>query len=230
MKNIKVTNSLWIHITFQYIQAIYYTLALLNDFIGSNEPTPKVRPFIRKVRDYIFGSLAFPLVFDVGGMFWLLYVIDRELVLPKAIDAFFPWWLNHAVHTNIMAFALIEMFLLHHKYPARNSALLGLLIFVFAYLAWIHVVYYNTNIWVYPVLNVLNWPQRILFYIFTAAVPVFFYYIGEFLNNVVWGKNRVGGETARKGGSKKSKSKSKSKARWRNLCVLKTSIIKIDKI
>lgn len=38
------------------------------------------RPLIRKIRDYIFGTFAFPLAFDVGGLFWLLYAIDRELV------------------------------------------------------------------------------------------------------------------------------------------------------
>lgn len=188
---------------------------MLNDFIGSNEATNKDRPLIRKVRDYIFGSLAFPLVFDVGGMYWLLYAIDRELVMPKAIDAFFPAWLNQTVHTNIMVFALIEMILLHHKYPSRKSALTGLSIFMVGYLAWIHVIFYNTGIWVYPVLSVLNWPQRILFYIFTLSVPIFFFYIGEFFNKIVWSKNRVsGGESAKKSGSQKSKSDSKSKSKF----------------
>ena len=157
----------------------------------------------------MFGSFIFPFVFDVGGMFWLLYAIDRELVLPKAIDAFFPWWLNNFVHTNIMVFCLIEMILTYHKYPCRKSALIGLSIVIFAYLTWIHVIYYNTNVWVYPVLAVLNWPQRILFYVFTSAVPTLFYYFGEFLNNIVWNKKRLDGVSPKKSGSKKLKSKSK---------------------
>lgn len=177
----------------------------MNDFIGSNETTVRDRPLIRKIRDYLFGTLVFPLVFDVGGMFWLLYTVDRELVLPKAVDAFFPSFLNNMLHSNIMAFALIEMIIFYHKYPSRKAALYGLGVAIVGYLSWIHVVYFNTNIWVYPVLTVLNWPQRVLFYIFTAAVPIFFYYIGEFLNNIVWSKSRVGGESPKKG--KKSKSK-----------------------
>lgn len=167
------------------------------------------RPLIRKIRDYIFGTLTFPFVFDVGVMYWILYAIDRELVMPKAIDAFFPWWLNNFVHTNIMAFAFIEMVLLHHKYPCRKSALIGLSVCVGAYLAWIHVIYFKTNIWVYPVLNVLNWPQRVLFYLFTSAVPMFFYFVGELLNKLIWSKSRLGGESTKKSGSKKSKSKAK---------------------
>lgn len=63
------------------IQTLYFSIALLNDFVGSNEVlTTKDRPVIRKIRDYVYGTFVFPLAFDVGGMFWLLYAIDRELV------------------------------------------------------------------------------------------------------------------------------------------------------
>lgn len=171
---------------FQIIQAVYFTIALLNDLIGSNKPTTAGLPFIRKLRDYIFGSFAFPLAIDVGGLFWLLYAIDRALVFPIALDAFFPWWLNHFVHTNILAFVFLEMFLLFHKYPSRKLGLGSLSVFMIAYLVWVHIIKYKTNIWVYPVLAVLNWPQRIGFYIFTMAVPVAFYYFGEFVNNLTW--------------------------------------------
>lgn len=63
------------------IQTVYFSIALLNDFVGSNDVlTTKDRSLIRKIRDYVYGTFAFPLAFDVGGMFWLLYAIDRELV------------------------------------------------------------------------------------------------------------------------------------------------------
>lgn len=163
---------------------------------------------IRRVRDYIFGTFAFPLAFDVGIMFWLLYSIDRELVFPKGLDAFFPWWLNNFVHTNIMAFILLEMIIVHHNYPCRFLGLAGLGVFMVAYLGWVHVVYFKANVWVYPVLAVLNWPQRIVFYIFTSAIPILFYYIGEYFNTAAWSSKRLG-ESTRKTSSKKSKSKSK---------------------
>jgi hypothetical protein len=182
---------------------VYYVIALLNDLIGSNEPAIKDRPAIRRIRDYVFGSLAFPLVFDVGGMFWLLYAIDRELVLPKAVDVFFPSWHNHILHTNIMIFIVLEMIFTYHKYPCRKSALAGLGTLMLAYLTWVHVIYFNAGAWVYPVLAVLNWPQRIGFYVFTCSVPFIFYFLGEFLNGQIWSKKRVG-EVA-KGKSRKTK-------------------------
>lgn len=189
---------------------MYFVIALLNDFIGSNEVlTTKDRPLIRKIRDYVYGTLAFPLAFDVGVMFWLLYAIDRELVFPIRIDAFFPWWLNIFIHANIIVFCLIEMFLLHHKYPCRKSAYAGLGVVMLSYLAWIHVVKHETNVWVYPVLAVLNWPQRILFYIFSLSVPVAFFFVGEYFNAMVWHKGRTGESSPPKAPSKKSKSKQK---------------------
>lgn len=29
--------------------------------------------------------------------FWILFLYDRELVYPKALDGIFPVWLNHAM-------------------------------------------------------------------------------------------------------------------------------------
>lgn len=156
------------------------------------------------MRDFIFGSFAFPLSINVGGLFWLLYSIDRELVFPKAVDSFFPWWLNHFVHSNIIGFVFVEMILLHHKYPRRKNGIGGLTVFMLAYLVWVHIIKYKTNIWVYPVLEVLNWLQRIGFFIFTMAVPITFYFVGEYINNLVWNKNRTG-EGQRKTKSKKVK-------------------------
>lgn len=127
--------------------------------------------------------------------------------LPKANDAFFPVWFNHFVHTNIMVFVMIEMFLLHHNYPCRKSALMGLGVFMLGYLTWVHVIYYNAGKWVYPLLAVLNWPQRIGFYAFTLSVPIVLYYLGEFLNDKVFWPKSMLGEKSSGGKSKSKKSK-----------------------
>ena len=99
------------HCIFQLVQAIYFTLALLNDIFGSYEVMQKKKqPFIRKIKDYLFSSLALPVALNVGITFWSLFWINRELVFPKALDEFFPSWLNHIMHTNIIVFILLELF------------------------------------------------------------------------------------------------------------------------
>lgn len=73
------------------MQAVYYTICLINDLIGTNEVLPRKQlPTIRKVKDYMFAALALPVALNVGSTFWSLMAVDRELVFPKAFDAFFP--------------------------------------------------------------------------------------------------------------------------------------------
>lgn len=151
----------------------------------------KDRPLIRRIKDYIFATLAFPLAFDVGVMFWSFFTIDRELVAPKAWDAIFPVWLNHFIHTDIMVFMAIEMVILHRHYPRIKHSLLGLFAFMLAYISWVHIIHEATGYWVYPILAAFNWAQRLGFHLFNISVPVTFYFIGKFINNWIWSEDRV---------------------------------------
>lgn len=74
----------------QIIQALYYIISLVNDFVGTNELVPKRPPAIRKFKDWLMSTLAFPVALNVGVTFWTLYAIDRELVFPKVLDPVFP--------------------------------------------------------------------------------------------------------------------------------------------
>lgn len=74
----------------QIIQAVYFTICLVNDFTGTNDIQPKRTPTVRKVKDYLLAAFAFPLATNVGLTFWSLMAIDRELIFPKAFDDFFP--------------------------------------------------------------------------------------------------------------------------------------------
>lgn len=87
--------TLFFYVCSQFIQTLYFLVALLNDFAGTNETLPKKKPILRKIRDYLFAAFAVPLAINVSGMFWLLYAIDRKLVLPESMDAYFPGWYNH---------------------------------------------------------------------------------------------------------------------------------------
>uniref|UniRef100_A0AAG5DSE1 Androgen-induced 1 n=1 Tax=Anopheles atroparvus TaxID=41427 RepID=A0AAG5DSE1_ANOAO len=170
------------------LQALYFTICLLNDFIGTNEVAPKRMPVIRRVKDYMLAAFAFPVALNVGVTFWTLMAIDRELVFPKALDAVFPGWLNHVMHTNIVIFMVLEICTSFRQYPSRRSGLAGLGIFMACYLVWLHVVHHFGGIWVYPVLDVLNFPQRILFFAVSLVFCVGLYLLGEFFNNLIWTK------------------------------------------
>lgn len=92
------------------------------------------------------------------------------------------------MHTNIMIFIIMELFTSFRSYPSRKAGLIGLSVFMASYLAWIHVIKFKANIWVYPVLDVLNLPQRIVFFLLCLVFSVGLYILGEFANEQVWVK------------------------------------------
>ncbi|KAG5328322.1 AIG1 protein, partial [Acromyrmex heyeri] len=169
------------------LQTIFFLICLLNDLFGTNAINPKKSPFTRKLKDYFYASLGFPVVMFVGVTFWVLMFVDRELVLPKALDPYFPWWLNHLMHTMIMVTIMLETIFVPRQYPKRSRSLGILVSFMLTYLVWIHVIYYKSGIWVYPVMDVLTLPLRIMFFVVLLAFCVILYFVGETLNNIIWG-------------------------------------------
>lgn len=175
-----------------FLQAFYFSVAFVNDCVGSNETDIKDRPLIRKIKDYFFSAFAFPLALDVALLFWSMYTIDRRSVFPDEVDWFFPAWLNHILHTNVAVFIVIELVILHRQYPSRKEGICGLMIFMFSYLAWMHVTRLFAGKWAYPILEMLDIPGKIAFFVFTMSFPIAMYFFGEFLNGIVWSAGRIG--------------------------------------
>merc|ERR1712071_109656 len=93
----------WKYLTFwnMVLQLVYFSHCLLNDFYGTSSLVKRERAYLQKLRDYLFGALAFPLALFVSITFWGLWAVDREIIFPSALDAFFPSWLNHILHSSI---------------------------------------------------------------------------------------------------------------------------------
>jgi len=180
----------WKYLTFwnMVLQLIYFAHCLLNDFYGTSSLVKRERAYLQKVRDFMFGSLAFPLAWFVSITFWGLWAIDRELIFPVALDEFFPSWLNHILHSSIALFTLLEMILVPKMYPSRGSALTGLCILMLSYLLWVFFIAFHTNFWVYPILAVLSWSYRLLFILSLLLVTSALYFSGEKLHFMIWDK------------------------------------------
>lgn len=106
----------------------------------------------------------------------------------KIVSISFCSWLNHVMHTNIVIFIVLELFLSFRQYPSRKTGFTGLLVFNVCYLIWIHIIKYMSGRWVYPILEVLTLPQRIIFMLVVGIFGISFYFVGEFLNNKIWAK------------------------------------------
>lgn len=175
----------------QILQSFYFSLAFINDFVGSNEVATKDQPLIKKIKDFVFATFALPLALDVSILFWSLYAMDRRSVFPDELDSFFPSWLNHILHTNIAIFVIIELIVLHRNYPARKESLTAIALFMSCYLIWLHITRYYAGKWTYPILDTLDVPGKILFMAFISAFLFSMYFLGEFLNRKVWNASRI---------------------------------------
>ncbi|XP_034182426.1 androgen-induced gene 1 protein isoform X1 [Osmia lignaria lignaria] len=173
------------------IQAVFFFICVLNDWFGTNTVSPKKPPFVRKLKDYVHAAFAFPTAMFVATIFWSLYAIDRELVFPKALDPYFPWWLNHLMHTTIVASILIEIIVAPRKYPKRLKGILGIQALMVSYLIWMLIIFNKSGVWVYPIFHVLNLPTRTLFCITMLAYSTVLYVIGEVLDNFIWGNEYI---------------------------------------
>lgn len=121
----------------------------------------------------------------VGLSFWILYLINRELILPEEIDEYFPMWLNHLEHTSIMVWIFLELIMSYRCYPPRIIGLLIALLFSVSYTIWFHIIHYYTCVWVYPFFDELSIPFRVLFIIISYLVVIVLYILGEKLNSLV---------------------------------------------
>jgi len=172
------------------IQTVYYGLCLINDVFGSNvRPSQnlKNRSSLQKFRDFFYASVVFPIGVFVVLTFWGIYAVDRELVFPKALDAFIPSWLNHVMHTTVLPFLLVEKYLVYHDYPSRSKGLLACIGMVGLYQLWVLWIAHHAGIWVYPIMQVLDWQGRTGFFLACWVVIIVIYITGEKLSTAIWG-------------------------------------------
>ncbi|XP_044244681.2 androgen-dependent TFPI-regulating protein [Ursus arctos] len=178
----------WKYLTFLnlLLQAIFYGVACLEDVLKRIKGEKDIK-FMTTFRDLLFTTLAFPISTFVFLSFWILFLYDRELVYPKALDGIFPVWLNHAMHTSIMPFTLAEVIIRPYCYPRKKKGLTLLALASLAYISRVLWIYSETGTWVYPVFAKLS-PVGLtaffsLSYIFCAGI----YLLGEKVNYWKWG-------------------------------------------
>nr|XP_057914885.1 androgen-dependent TFPI-regulating protein [Doryrhamphus excisus] len=176
----------WKYLTFLNVllQMFFFGLAAVNDLqCGKNSETP-----LNRCKDVLFSVFAFPVGTFVVLLFWTIFAYDRELVYPATIDAFFPPWINHAMHTLVLPILLGEVVVEPHVYPQTTHALVTLGGVGLVYLFWILWVYFSVGIWVYPLLGHFSSVGLVFFFCFNMSVVTLLYLLGHKLNNRMWKK------------------------------------------
>ncbi|XP_034121580.1 androgen-induced gene 1 protein [Drosophila guanche] len=166
------------------LQFAYYLLALVYDVLRARR--------LRLLRDFLLASYVVPLGLTVSLTFWTLCAIGQESIYPGLLDLIYPAWLNHALHSFVVLYALLELCISQHRYPPRSRGLAGLALFMASYLAWLHYIWLRTGIWVYPFLGALSATVRLLFLALIVALSFAYYLLGERTNAVLWPRNSCG--------------------------------------
>ncbi|XP_060561894.1 androgen-induced gene 1 protein-like isoform X2 [Ruditapes philippinarum] len=173
------------------IQTFYFGLAVVNDIWGSNvRPSDKKgkKTRLQSFMNTFLAAVVYPVGTFVVMTFWGIYAVDRELVFPKRLDKIIPVWLNHIEHTTVLPILLLEKCLVYHEYPSRKKGLGILMGFANSYLIWILWIAFYADIWVYPVLQVMEGHQRVIFITILMAFFMSIYILGESLNRFIWRK------------------------------------------
>ncbi|XP_071482255.1 androgen-induced gene 1 protein-like [Diadema antillarum] len=163
-------------------QIFYFFICCVTDLIMTSGSRSPIGRRLLAFRDWFLCSLAFPIGALVVVMFWAIFAVDRELIFPKKQEAVYPSWINHAMHTNLLFILLIEMYLVKHNQPRRKTGILSSLFVGLVYIIWLMFLGFNKGIWVYPVLEVLNGIQFVLFFVVAFALFVTAYFVGERCN------------------------------------------------
>ncbi|EAL64597.1 hypothetical protein DDB_G0285519 [Dictyostelium discoideum AX4] len=186
---------------------------LLNIF-KAKKNTPYYYLFLR-VRDLIFRSIIFPIGIVITSLFWGIYHYDRELIFGKALDSWFPSYLNHLHHTLPGILIVIETLIVNHQYhpdpntlrkfKERSSPISEivpitsdlkqdvsyLVSFILFYIGIIAYTRFHLNFWVYPILAVIPIHSKIIFIFSSSCFGVSLYIIGRAINQKIWGGKSV---------------------------------------
>ncbi|KAJ8953587.1 hypothetical protein NQ318_003009 [Aromia moschata] len=172
------------------LQGFFFTICLLNDIVGTNENVPKKTPFIRKFKDVkkAASQPGLPALHVRGAD--LLGPLPRRqgADLPQGVGPILPVVAQprhahqHHAHHPGGDVHLVQ------AVPPRRAGVAVLTAFMAVYLAWIHVINSYTGMWVYPVLDVLNLPLRVVFFALLFGFSFSLYVLGERLNGALWGR------------------------------------------
>jgi hypothetical protein len=179
LPNHKIYGGRYKYLTFLnlLLQTIYTVLTVFL-FIPKRQSA-----FVQQFLGVLYAVVT-PISIFVTISFWSLFFIDRDLIYPVIIEKLIPSWYNHAVHTAVGLTPLLEA-IVHPPSPAKRRHAIPLYLALFvSYLVWIHVIFYKSGHWVYPVLKVLPDIYRYAFLVVSSVVAlIFFWFVEKIVNS-----------------------------------------------
>lgn len=140
-------------------------LALLSSALDRNE-----RPgTLKSALNFTFRCTIFPVATITCALFWVLYAIEPELVMPHWVAQLIPAWLNHVTHTLPIVYVMGELLLFDGEHPARRSSMSMAFMHIFIYFVIIYAVRVVDKYWLYPLLELLSVELHVVVFIVSVV-------------------------------------------------------------
>ncbi|EGT50347.1 hypothetical protein CAEBREN_10445 [Caenorhabditis brenneri] len=120
---------------------------------------------MKEIADFMHFTSVFPCAMIICGLFWGLYVIEPELVMPEWIRKLIPVWLNHVTHTFPVVYILLDTYFHKRTAPTKLTCCLLSAVLVLFYFAIIIIVKLHDGFWLYPILAMFAVEHFVLSYI-----------------------------------------------------------------
>ena len=168
------------------IQTVYFFLSLLAHL------TRYMR--LRKLCEFLFTSIVFPLGSLITAIFWLIYAVDRELIYPEIMDRYIPELMNHISHTFILLFIMLDMAVVpHFRALGLLAETLMVVLTVTAYTGLIIWIRFYAGLWVYPIMKYLSYSELAIFIFCISCLLYGIQRGGVVISRMIWtaGKDKT---------------------------------------
>ncbi|XP_001951281.1 androgen-dependent TFPI-regulating protein-like isoform X1 [Acyrthosiphon pisum] len=173
-----------------FIQTLFFGGCLFHDLMKIlNGPNwLKLGSKFQTILSLSFSSILLPTGIFVCVTFWAMYAYDREVIYPKIVDNYIPYWQNHGMHTIILPLLLAELFTTRHKFPSVTASMSIFLGFGICYGLVFLGTYVEKGRWVYPLFGLFSFPISLGIMAVLFFKLMSFLFVGIFIQNMYWGK------------------------------------------
>ncbi|XP_014245343.1 androgen-induced gene 1 protein-like [Cimex lectularius] len=140
------------------------------------------------VKDFIQTSLVFPSSLVSSVSFWIFFCINKNMIFKNGENRS-PLWITHLIYSYNIIIQILEMATSSRNYPNNTASFIGIFSFFVAYVFWTHLVHWYTGEWSYYILEKMNLPVRILFFISFYILLHTGYVLGYLFNSMLWGSD-----------------------------------------
>jgi len=164
----------------------------------SKEPTCKSHKHVlpsywrntrtHNICDFTYFTSAFPVGMATCILYWAIYLINPDAVMPAWVAKMLPRWYNLVIHCAPVGFLLIDTLLTCHHAPSRGKASAVVLSLFAFYTLLILTIKHLNGYWLYPIFDLLTLQYQIALVVIGGVLFWFLYLIGDGLNTALWGR------------------------------------------